>query len=117
MSFPHSSRIVMLALATLATSCSGSDNPPLEDVAKLYGAAYCARLEVCWGSASFVSAYPGGQPDCSSRAMRISDTSEKSTCTQAQWDQCAADFKTTSCVSSSGSDVPRPKIPDSCQGC
>ncbi len=111
--------LAVVAIAAVAPSCSGnSDNPNLTDVATQYSEAYCVKLQVCMDEASpgsFAKVYPGGQEDCAQRTLSISGTSEKSICTQQQWDACTADLKKTECVGAAT--ARRPKIPDSCQGC
>ena len=113
------SYLAWVALAAVTSSCSGgSDNPNLTDVAKQYSKAYCVKLEVCMNQQTpgvFEKVYPGGQDDCAERTLSISGTSEKSICSQAQWDTCTTDLEKTECVGAA--EARRPKIPDSCQGC
>jgi len=109
--------LAVVALGALMTSCSGgSDNPALTDVARQYSEAYCVKLEVCMTPTAFATVYPGGQEDCAERTLTISGTSEKSICTQEQWDTCTKDLKESTCVIGPSGES-RPKIPDSCQGC
>lgn len=128
-----SSSLALILVAAVLPSCSGgNDNPALTEVAKQYSQAYCEALEVCMGATDFNAVYVGGQDDCADRTLTISGTSEKSICTQEQWDKCTSELrsqKREDCVGTSdggagdggtadgGIDAPRPKIPDSCQGC
>jgi hypothetical protein len=132
------SLVVLVALANALPACSTSSNPSLEDVTKQYSAAYCQALERCRGTASFSSTY-SSQSACAAQAISITDTSEKSLCSQDQWSQCFDDFAKSACclITDAGTDAgcvaqppatdggvypenapsSRPKIPDSCQGC
>ena len=113
------SYLAWVALAAVTASCSGgSDNPNLTDVARQYSTAYCTALKVCMDeqkAGTFATVYPGGQDDCAERTLSLSGTSEKSICTQEQWDTCTTDLEKAECVGST--EARRPKIPDSCQGC
>jgi len=112
----RSSLMAFLTFAAVLPCCSSNDNPLLTDVATQYGEAYCVKLEDCMGTEDFELAYPGGQEDCAARTFSIHGTSEKSTCTQEEWDKCTKDLEEGTCTTSDAGAV-RPTIPDSCQGC
>jgi len=105
---------IAIALLLAPLGCGGDDsNPPLADVAKQYGASYCKKLAECMGNDAFELAYPGGRQDCATRSYRIYGTTERSICSQEWWDTCSKDLEASTCILSS-TDLPRPKIPDTC---
>jgi len=127
----------LISLASALSACSTSSNPSLEDITKQYSSAYCAALERCRGTSAFLVSY-ANQNACVAQAISITGTSEKSICTQEQWDQCFSDFAksqcctvdtdagTSSCVSQpaatdggypENAPYSRPRIPTSCTGC
>ena len=111
----RSTLLASVAFAAVLPCCSSNENPQLTDVASQYGESYCIKLEECMGTTDFELAYPGGQEDCAARTFSIHGTSEKSICTQEEWDECTKDLEDSTCVESDAG--VRPKIPDSCQGC
>jgi hypothetical protein len=111
--------LALLLLVMVATACSsGADTPALTDVARQYSEAYCTSLRVCMNEAqagAFDQVYPGGLDECTDRTLTISGTSEKSICSQEQWDRCAEDLRKAECTGDAT--ARRPVIPPSCQGC
>lgn len=125
-------RLLCVALAS-AMGCSSGTNPSFSAASNQFYEAYCARLLACHqeskgtdvGKQDFLRSYPGGEPDCVEQNVNEFSSLEKleSKCSQEQWDKCAADFKTTTCVNpdTTGSDAGvryvGPVIPASCDGC
>ena len=126
---PTTRTLLLCALIASASGCSSGENPSFEQSSQQFYTAYCARLLQCHqelkgtdvGKQDFLRSYPGGESDCVDQNMQEFSSLDKleSKCSQDQWDKCAADFKTTTCVTPGASGPPYvgPVIPASCDGC
>jgi hypothetical protein len=112
--------VTPLAACGGSSSTSTSGDLTLSQVFQDLGPAICNKFQSC-APAAYQAGFPNGLSDCLA-AFDNGDTNpnEVTTCTTAQANQCASDFKAEPCaeiISDGGALVMPFALPPSCNGC